>query len=649
MSGHTVHRCYKIHGYPANSRTERKQGHTAQFGGEETTNTTNDGAVSFTVAQYQQILQLIGKESITNDSNNTGSIDMAGKFCNMAGQFSFTSSSGTNWIVDSGATDHMCCDISLFTSHDIVHTPSSYITIPNGKQVQIAHTGTVNRSNDIVLKNVLYVPDFKFNLVSIPKICKDMACSVTFNDNCFLQGPSMRPQHLGSFKNGLYYLEDDQHHRRGDNTSTTVTEEYTAATNMVCNISVIIVNKTKLWHLRFGHLPVSMLSHVTSIFGQEKCNLDGICQICPISRHTRSPFHSSTRELKNFYQKQGILHQKTCVYTPQQNGVVERKHRHLLETVPPQIWGECVLCATHLINRMPLSLPGIFDMHSSNIEPHNHTSSNSSGHSISPPPPTRKSTRVTKPPTIYNEFADVLVELRTYTKASQDPRWVAALDKELEALHANHTWNLVQLPPGKKAIGCKWVYKIKMREDGTIERFKARLVAKGFNQKWGIDFLETFSPVVKMNTIRCLIDVAAHRKWFLSQLDVNNAFLHGDLCEEVYIKSRKHTKNGKMIILAVYVDDIILIGDDDKGIQDIKMHLNDIFSIKDLGSLSYFLGIEVGYVNDGITLAQRKFTKDLLSEAGIEICKSVATPLPINLKLDADEGEVFEDPTFYSA
>lgn len=236
-----------------------------------------------------------------------------------------------------------------------------------------------------------------------------------------------------------------------------------------------------------------------------------------------------------------------------------------------------------------------------------------------------------------------------------------------------------------------------MNADGTLERCKARLVAKGFTQQYGIDYDETFSPVIKMSSVRCLIALAASRKWPLFQLDVNNAFLHGDLSEEVYMKippgishkpnqvcrlrkslyglkqaSRKwfeklvrellslgytESRNDyslfikrsstSITVVAVYVDDIIVTGDNYSEITDLKNHMHHIFSIKDLGILHYFLGIEVGYVTDGIILSQKKFSNDILKDCDFDYSKPAVTPLPLNLKSSATNGPLYPHPEHY--
>ena len=127
-------------------------------------------------------------------------------------------------------------------------------------------------------------------------------------------------------------------------------------------------------------------------------------------------------------------------------------------------------------------------------------------------------------------------EPKHFKQAIKDPRWNEAVKKEIQALEQNNTWTLESLPEGKRAIDSKWVYKIKYKPNGDVERYKARLVAKGFTQIEGEDFHDMFAPVAKLVTVRTLLSVATKNNWLIHQLDVNNAFLHGDIEEEVYMK-----------------------------------------------------------------------------------------------------------------
>ncbi|PNX58687.1 retrovirus-related Pol polyprotein from transposon TNT 1-94, partial [Trifolium pratense] len=129
-----------------------------------------------------------------------------------------------------------------------------------------------------------------------------------------------------------------------------------------------------------------------------------------------------------------------------------------------------------------------------------------------------------------------VLEPTTVKSALADPKWLQAMHTEFKALTDNNTWSLVPLPPHKKAIGCKWIFRIKENPDGTINKYKARLVAKGFLQTPDFDFTETFSPVIKPVTIRIILTLAVTHKWVVQQIDINNAFLNGILHEEVYMK-----------------------------------------------------------------------------------------------------------------
>jgi histone deacetylase 1/2 len=289
----------------------------------------------------------------------------------------------------------------------------------------------------------------------------------------------------------------------------------------------------------------------------------------------------------------------------------------------------------------------------------------------------------------------------TVEEALSDSHWKAAMQTEYDALIKNKTWHLVPPQKGINIIGCKWVYKIKRKADGSLDRYKARLVAKGFKQRYGLDYEDTFSPVVKAATIRTVLSIAVSRGWSLRQLDVQNAFLHGILEEEVYMQqppgfvekskenyickldkalyglkqaprawysrlstklidlgfrpSRADTslfifnKGGIFMYILVYVDDIIVVSSTEQATTTLLKDLQKDFALKDLGDLHYFLGIEVNKVRNGILLIQHKYATDLLKKVGMTDCKAVSTPLSTSEKLSLHEGSLLgpEDATKY--
>ena len=290
------------------------------------------------------------------------------------------------------------------------------------------------------------------------------------------------------------------------------------------------------------------------------------------------------------------------------------------------------------------------------------------------------------------------VEPHSFNEAMQDPHWRQAMQTEIEALERNGTWTITDLPPGKKPIGCKWVYKLKYKSDGTIERHKARLVVRGDTQVEGLDFDETFAPVAKLVSVRLFLTVAVIKGWELHQLDINNAFLHGDLHEEVYMRfppgfstshpnkvcrlqkslyglrqsprnwfakltaalrrygfiqsHADHTlftyrKADIFLSVLVYVDDLIVAGNNSQTCASFKSYLNDCFQLKDLGTLKYFLGIEAARNTFGLFLCQRKYTLDILKDAGLLGAKPAVTPMEQNHNLARASGHLLHDPGRY--
>ncbi|CAL8130910.1 unnamed protein product [Prunus armeniaca] len=223
--------------------------------------------------------------------------------------------------------------------------------------------------------------------------------------------------------------------------------------------------------------------------------------------------------------------------------------------------------------------------------------------------------------------------------------WRDAMTEEINALLKNHTWSLVPSSPSQNLVGCKWVFRIKHHSDGFIERYKARLVAKGFHQHSGIDYTETFNPIIKPTIIRTILNLAISCGWSLRQLDVKNAFLYGFLQEDVYM-SQPHgfidpTRPSYVCKLH-------------KALYGLKKaprawfhHISGHFDIKDLGPLNYFLGLQVLHKDGTLHINQLKYAHDLLHKANLLNSKPASTPLAAKVLLSVFNGALISNPTEY--
>ncbi|GJV18592.1 ribonuclease H-like domain-containing protein [Tanacetum coccineum] len=592
------------------------------------------------------------------------------------------------WIIDSGANQHMID--STKNMFNVVDVSSLMLTVghPNGTLAKISAIGSLRLTSSIVLFDVLVVPEyndlnlgklvgtgsvtsglylFDLDKIGFSKVDHQSPCDI-----CHKAKQTRKP----------FPLSDHKSKSVGDIVHCDVWGPYTV-------ISEYIESFIKLVFTQFG----KKVKIVRSDNGTEFVN----------------------HHLSNLFKDLGIIHQTSCAYTPQQNRVAERKHRHLLnvarslmfqEGIPLSMWHECILTAVYLINRLPSqsylsndenSLK-FFDVQNpespydeerdtstkdgnsriasdvcsavedevargathieENVTSEGNVPVNQNGEGQSSPmgvsPELRRNL-------CFSTTLNKTTKPKTFQEASQNPRWIEAMNLEMEALFRNNTYVLVDLPPRRKAVGCKWLWKIKYKSSGEVERYKSRLVAKSFSQREGNDYEETFSPVVKMVTVRCLIALYVQNSWPLYQLDVNNAFLNGDLKEEVYMelpsgyydkdetrvcklvkslyKQAPRQWNEKLTTALIEHGFVQITGNNNSEIDKFKHFLSTKFMIKDLGQLKYFLRIKVLENMNGLCLNQRKYCLELLNEYDILACKPAATPLQQNVVLGYEESE----------
>ena len=291
---------------------------------------------------------------------------------------------------------------------------------------------------------------------------------------------------------------------------------------------------------------------------------------------------------------------------------------------------------------------------------------------------------------------------KTFQEALRSPaaaQWKKAMDDEYNALVKNGTWTLCPLPKGRKAIGTKWVYKTKTDECGRVSRYKARLVAQGFSQIPGRDYVDTFSPVAKISSIRIILALSAVKDYELENMDVDTAFLQANVTEDIYIQQpfgyHKKDTNDAMVcklnkslyglkqssrnwykaidtwfkdygllpsaadpcvytkingdqalIIVLYVDDLIIAGSNRTQINDFKKSISNKFKMKDLGNLKWILGMEIkrDRVNKTISINQTAYIDQVIRRFGMTDCKPISTPVqgvlrrvPKDINCKADE------------
>ncbi|KAG7563872.1 Integrase catalytic core [Arabidopsis suecica] len=292
----------------------------------------------------------------------------------------------------------------------------------------------------------------------------------------------------------------------------------------------------------------------------------------------------------------------------------------------------------------------------------------------------------------------VFEEPQCYADACVVKEWRDAMNEEIKMIEKNRTWSLVEKPEKKNVISVKWIYRIKTDANGVPFKYKARLVARGFSQEYGVDYLETFAPVSRHDTIRAVLALAAQMQWKLYQMDVKSAFLNGELEEEIYVaqppgfivegeeekvlRLRKALyglkqaprawygridsyflqhgfqrsmndaalyvmkKDKDILVVSLYVDDIIVTGNNTQLIDKFKEEMKLEFEMTDMGLLNYFLGMEIIQDDQGVFLSQEKYACKLIEKFGMKGSKSVSTPLTPHGK-DVEDSEEYGEPTKY--
>uniref|UniRef100_A0A2N9F0Q1 Uncharacterized protein n=1 Tax=Fagus sylvatica TaxID=28930 RepID=A0A2N9F0Q1_FAGSY len=567
-----------------------------------------------------------------------------------------------NWYPDSGATHHVTSDLANLNIRADEYQGSEQIRVGNGTSLPIHHIGTTQFSTPTTtfrLNNVLHVPDISNNLLSVHRFTNDTNTFMEFHPSLFrvkdlasrrllLQGPS---------KNGLYPFPF--HKRPTFPTPRALFGERTSISN---------------WHSRLGRLYISR-----DVIFQEK--------LFPFHESSSKSTHGSPPCSPSILGPPPPLLQP--MHTPAlSNSTAPQAQAHTPHDPDTNLHSQLPSAQTDLPSPQ-------LTQTAENPSPSSSTSDTASPLSI-PQPDLAPNPSLSTHPMVTRSG---LTEPTCFTTASKNPKWRQAMNSEFDALLKNHTWSLVPPNSSQNQIGCKWVFRIKRHADGSIERYKAHLVAKGFHQQPGVDYAETYSPVIKPTTVRTVLSIAISAGWSIRQIDIQNAFLHGYLSEAVFMQqppgythpqypnhvcklnkaiyglkqaprawfSRLSTRlldlgfhgsksdtslficrnSSFTMYVLIYVDDIIITSSSTTAIDTLLSNLHKDFAVKNLGSLKFFLGIEVLSNPSGVLLSQHRYITDILRRTNMLEAKPIASPMASSTSLSAYEGEPFPDHTLF--
>uniref|UniRef100_A0A2N9HTS2 Reverse transcriptase Ty1/copia-type domain-containing protein n=1 Tax=Fagus sylvatica TaxID=28930 RepID=A0A2N9HTS2_FAGSY len=640
-----------------------------------------------------------------------------------------------NWYTDTGATHHLTSDFGNLNMRSEEYHGPEQIRVGNGKGLSIHHIGDTLLStpqSNFLLRNVLHVPKITKNLISVKKFTKDTNTSMEFHPSYFLVKDRLqgRPLLQGRSKDGLYHFP------------TTTNKGCSSTFNS--STTAFLGERTSLhqWHSRLGHPAFRIVSAVVSRFGLPVSSNknEQFCSACLSSKSKQLPFPSSSTQINSPLELiySDVWGPSPCtsrigtdaaviqpIFAPTRAAPVVQPLTRSSPAPALSSPSPTNSLGPSLSTILPSPLPSPHVTHDSPSPPLPEPSPilNPSP-ALSPAPPTaspslhpmttRSRNNITKPKlfsdgtTRYPLPRALLIEgacdlLTTeptcFSQAVQHPHWRLAMNLEFDALLRNRTWSLVPSTAARNIIGCKWVFRIKRHANGSIERYKARLVAKGFHQQPGVDYSETFSPVIKPTTVRLVLSIAVSAGWSLRQIDIQNAFLHGDLSEEVFMSqppgyshpqfpnhicklekalyglkqaprawfSKLSTKllalgftgsrsdsslfiymgSSFVMYVLIYVDDIIITCSKPSAIDELLLVLKSDFAVKDLGCLNFFLGIEVIRNEHGALLSQKRYILDLLKRNHMIDAKPVSSPMATTTVLSTLEGEPLADPTPY--